>query len=90
MSGEPRTAAPYSTVPRVAVSSNGQFADAVAAKDQLWGHTAVGTADDGRPGRLVRGDSAPLLREVDRAEFRMAGNQTSILAAASPQRWSSP
>ena len=49
-----------------------EFADAVTAEDQLRGHAAVGAADDRRPGRLMRGDCAPLLREVDRAEFRMA------------------
>src|SRR5450759_452507 len=31
-----------------------EFADAVAAEDQFWGHTAVGAANDRCPGRLVR------------------------------------
>ena len=49
-----------------------EFADAVAAEDQLWRHATIGAADDRRPGGLVPGDRAPLLRKIDRAEFRMA------------------
>ena len=49
-----------------------QFAGAVTAEYQLRGHAAVGAADDRRPRRLMRGDGAPLIRQVDRADFRIA------------------
>ena len=51
MSGEPRTAAPYSMVPRVVdadeiagVAGDEQFADAVSAENELRRHAAVGAA----------------------------------------------
>ena len=70
-SGEPRTAAPYSMVPRVAdvdeiagVAGDEQFAHAVIAKNELGRDPAVGASDDCRPGRLVRGDGYAAFREM--------------------------
>src|SRR5215210_9347478 len=53
------------------VSRDKEFADAVAAKDQLWRHTAIRAADDGSPRRLVCRHFTPLLREIDGAKFWM-------------------
>src|SRR5271169_5364881 len=66
-SAEGRSVDKIAGVPR-----NEEFADTVAAEDQLRGYAAVSAAYNRRPGRLMSGDCTPPLRKVDGAEFRMA------------------
>jgi hypothetical protein len=53
------------------VARHKEFADAVTAKNELGRYSAVSTADDRRPGRLVAGHCAAACGKVDRAKFRM-------------------